>query len=396
DGAGVYFLSLTVATVATVAGRLGLDNPLLRLTAAGASSGDWATVNAVYRTGMRLAVTASVVSSAAAWVGAGWLARVLFSKPELAAPIRVMSLAVLPMVVVALHGQLLRGVKRIFASQLVSGVVTPAASLLAVYVLAQEFGLIGAIWGSALAAAVAALLGWRMWVTSVQGREVQGVVFDRGALLRSSMPLLWVASMNLIMGWASTLILGIWGTTAEVGVFNAAYRAALVTGVALTSVNSIAAPKFAALYHEADWEALGATARNTTKLLVLLVSPVLVVFMFASHWVMRLFGPEFGSGAATLSVLALGQFVSVATGSVGYLLMMCGQERRLRDAVLVGAGVNLALNLVLVPRLGVLGAAIASAVGMSALNLLAAYYVWTRLRIWSIPFVPALVRATRA
>ena len=54
DGAGIYFLALTVTTIATVFGRMGLDNALLRFTAANAAVGDWGAVKGIYRKGMML------------------------------------------------------------------------------------------------------------------------------------------------------------------------------------------------------------------------------------------------------------------------------------------------------------------------------------------------------
>ena len=98
-------------------------------------------------------------------------------------------------------------------------------------------------------------------------------------------------------------------------------------------------------------------------------------------------GPEFLAGSALLVVLALGQFVNVATGSVGYLLMMTGHEKLMRNSVAIAAALNLALNLTLVPVAGAMGAAIATAISLATLNLVATYYVWSHLGIVMIPFL---------
>jgi O-antigen/teichoic acid export membrane protein len=51
------------------------------------------------------------------------------------------------------------------------------------------------------------------------------------------------------------------------------------------------------------------------------------------------------------------------------------------------AVMSILLNIALVPLAGALGAAIASAVCLATMNLIAAYLVWSRLGIWTIPFV---------
>jgi O-antigen/teichoic acid export membrane protein len=197
--------------------------------------------------------------------------------------------------------------------------------------------------------------------------------------------------MNLAMGWTATIVLGIWATSADVGIFNAASRTVLLGGLVLMAVNSIAAPKFAALHREGDMKALNSMARSSAILMLAIASPLLLAFTLAPGPVMRLFGPEFVAGAPLLVILALGQFVNVATGSVGYLLMMTGHEKLMRNSVAIAAALNLVLNLVLVPIAGTLGAAIATAISLATLNLVATYYSWSRLGIVILPLVRSRV-----
>ena len=75
----------------------------------------------------------------------------------------------------------------------------------------------------------------------------------------------------------------------------------------------------------------------------------------------------------------------MATGSVGFVLIMTGNERLARNNTAVAAGVSLALNVLLIPRYGALGAAIATAVSIASLNLPAAYLVKRELGILTIP-----------
>ena len=65
--------------------------------------------------------------------------------------------------------------------------------------------------------------------------------------------------------------------------------------------------------------------------------------------------------------------------------MMSGNEQLVRNNITVAALLNLVLNLVLIPYYGVLGAALATAISLAVKNLLAAYLVWNRLSIQTIP-----------
>lgn len=395
DGAGLYFLAITVMTIAAVFGRMGLDNALLRFTAANAGVGDWTAVKGVYDKALILALLASGTAAVGMFVAAPWLSEKLFFKPELTAPMRWMALAVVPMAVLTLNGQALKGLKRIRDSQLVQAVGVPALSLLGLALLGRVWGVHGAIWAYTLAAVLTAFIGSVMWRMATPQLRKRTGRFETRQLLRSSIPLFWVASMNLVMGCTASLLLGIWGTTADVGIFGVAHRTAMVTSYILIAVNTMAAPKFAALHRQGDMEALGATARSSAKLMAVAASPIFLLFVLCPGWVMRWFGSQFVEGAAVLIILAVGQFVNVATGSVGCLLMMSGHERLMRNNVMGISVLHFAVCLLLIPWAGAIGAAIATTISLVAMNLVSVVLVYGRLSILTLP-IPKGMFARRA
>ncbi|WP_169709453.1 lipopolysaccharide biosynthesis protein [Deferrisoma camini] len=128
------------------------------------------------------------------------------------------------------------------------------------------------------------------------------------------------------------------GTKAEVGVFGAALRTATLTSLLLVAVNSMTAPKFAALWAKGDLQGLEKTAVKSAVLVSLSAAPILSILAFFPEQVLGLFGKDFASGAVALTILAAGQFVNAATGSVGYLLMMTGHGKWLWVSVVAGSG----------------------------------------------------------
>lgn len=385
ERAGLYFLALTVTTIATVFGRMGLDNTLLRFTAANAAIGDWVAVKGAYRKGIMLSFLASIISALVMFVAASWLAETVFAKPSLASPMRWMALAVVPMVLLNLHAEMLKGLKRIRDSQLVQGVGVPALSILGFFIFGKVWGVKGAVWAYTLAAMLTALAGYGMWRNTTPQLQNIRAYFKTRELLRSGIPLFWIAIMNLIMNWTATFILGIWGTSSDVGIFGVASRTAMLTSFILVAVNSIAVPKFAALYRQGNLEELGSTARYSAKLMTLLASPLLLMFLLMPGWIMGMFGAYFVKGRVVLSILAVGQFINVATGSVGYLLMMSGNEQLLRNNIIFTALLNICLNTILIYKLGILGAAVATALSLSIMNLISTWLVYRKLAILTLP-----------
>ncbi len=394
EGTGIYFLALTVTTIAAVAGRAGLDNAILRFVASGAAVGDWAQVRGVSTKAMTIGIFTSLSALLLIFIFAPYLARDVFSKPDIAGPIRLLALAIVPVAVLTFYSEMLKGLKRIRDSQIVQGVCVPALSLLFIYPLTKLWGVSGAISSYLAATVLTAALGFILWQKATPHlRDIKGS-FDTRTILRSSVPLFWIAVMTFAIDWTSTFMLGIWGTKADVGIYSVAVRTAMLTSFVLISVNSIAAPKFAELYRLGDMEALGKTARDSARLVTVMALPVAAIFVFASGHVMSVFGDRFSTGAAVLAILAVGQFVNVATGSVGFLLIMSGNERLVRNNTFVFMVINILLNLILIPRFGITGAAVATAITVAAVNLSAAFLVYRKLSIITLP-VPKGTALTR-
>ena len=106
--------------------------------------------------------------------------------------------------------------------------------------------------------------------------------------------------------------------------------------------------------------------------------------MLFPGWIMGLFGDGYEQGALLLSIMAVGQFINVATGSVGYLLNMSGHERDFRRVTFFAGPLTVILSVLLIQHYGVLGAAIATAVGLSVQNLGALLMVRKRLGFWPL------------
>ena len=397
SGTGTFYLGMTVLSIALVFGRLGLDNTVVRFTSIGAFSADWGSVKGVFRNSTLLALGASVLASFAMYALSGWLALDVFEVPELESVIRWLALAVIPMSLLAHHSSALKGLKRVGWAAIVQpqqgGVLVSALALGALLVLGSEMHVVGVsqIYLGATVLATAAAVGiWR----TIAPQTVRAVAnFPIRDLLQSSIPLFWVTLAHLTTAWVPIAVLGIYGATSDVGVFSIAFRTAALTAFVLLAISSIAAPKFATLYAENRTEELQDVVSTTTMLMVVATLPILAVFFFAPEQVLSLFGDEFeAEGANVLRVLALGQFVNVATGSTIHLLMMAGRERLLRATMFAGAALCVVINFLLIPTWGLMGAAVATTIAIISINLYQVHLARKHLNINPIPWTRFILR----
>ena len=387
EGVGVYFLVLSVASIAAAVGRFGLENTLLRFISAYAAKDQWGHVKEIYRKGILLSFLFSALATTAVFLSAPLLSKRLFHDPALITPLRLMSLSVVPMALLLLHVEALKGIHQIAVSQVLHGVFVPLGTGILVLAAGSEVGIKGVIALSVFSTTAAVTAGAWLWKRkTAHGRFARPEPIPSRHLLESALPLFGVTLISMLMHWVPIVCLGIWRNSYDVGVFGVALRTSVLSNFVLISVNAVLAPTFAGLYSKGDMMALSTVARKSALWTTLITSPLLFLFVFHPSWVMEIFGAEFSAHGRPLAILAIGQLVNVSTGSVGYLLMMTGRERQLSvNTVLVG-GVTICLNLLLVPYFGATGAAAATAAGMGLLNLGAFYLVQRELGIWTFPF----------
>lgn len=388
EGSGVYYLALSVATIAATIGRVGFDNTVVRFIASHASVQEWGAVSQVYRTAMKAVATASILISMVLLFGADWFAHALFHKPYMELPLRLVAISVLPLSFAMIQAESLRGLKNIRASQWVKNVLTSLITLVLLYPLVNWLGASGAVTAYVVAVAITAIAAWKLWNSTWLSRVGAIVPAAHGiplkSLFQSSWPLYGVAITGLVMQQAATIFLGVWGTVGEIGVFNVANRVSSLLLFPLLAMINILAPKFSAMHRQGDLEGLKRLARSSSRMLAIFAMPVAILVAICSEWILAIFGPEFKDGAMVLTILLIGVAINVATGAVAELLMMSGFEKVVSGGVAISALITLALCLALIPKYGQVGAAIAVTSGMSIQNLLMVVGVKIRLGFWPV------------
>lgn len=386
EGTGIFFLALTLVTILSAIGRLGMENSLVRFIAANISSGQPDKVLGVYQKAVLYSLIGSTILSLVLYSLVPWVGYSVFGKPELIEPLRVMAFAVVPLSLLTLHAFALQGLKKIAASTSVLSIYVPLVTCIVSIFFVPKYGINSVAWGYLCATALTLGLARMFWKSAIKPYEDYSPSFNRNELLRSSIPLFVVILMNMFILWSPMLFLGIWESSENIGIYSAASRTSMLISFILIAVNSIASPKYSALHQQGNMEAIGSLARNSAKIMALLASPILFLFVLAPEWVLSIFGDQFKQGGQILAILAVGQFINVTTGSVGYLLMMSGNEALMRNNMIFCAVIGIFLNLWLIPAYGVIGGAFAAAIVLSLQNLIAVLLVWKNLNIITIPW----------
>jgi len=182
-------------------------------------------------------------------------------------------------------------------------------------------------------------------------------------------------ALDFLVSQADKVLLGFYLSPSLVGVYVVASTISALIPLVLQSVNQIFAPVIADLHSRDRIDVLQRLFQTLTKWVFGLTLPLVVVVIAFAAPMMRLFGPGFELGWPVLVIACVGQIVNCAVGSVGYLLLMSGNQKRLMKVQFTMVGVSLLMNIILIPVLGVVGAALAAATVNVASN------VWNLLEV---------------
>ena len=372
---GIYFLCFSIVSFLAVVVRLGLDNTVLRYVGAFQSEFLWGNVRAVMLKSLIIVTVTSSATALLLYGSAEFLANALFSKANLAQPLKTMSLYIVCFSLSTLVAMGLQGLHRTIRSVFILNISTNL--LLITFLIALSPSKLGdAIVALFVFGSITLVLALFFLLRRLPRSESD---FSWQTLFQSCLPLWVFMCVGQLLLWSGQLSLGIWSSPEEVGQFAIAQRTAMLTSFVLMAVNVVVAPRFSSLYKQGKTAELEKIARVSVKLISAAALPIVIIMIVFPHWVLQLFGEGFYQGATFLQILAVGQFVNAITGSVGYLLSMSGHERDLRNISWVSGGLVLVLCIVLVPSFGGIGAAIATAVAVASQNLLAVHFVKKRL-----------------
>ncbi len=385
EQAGLFLLALSILSFGSVFLRLGLDSVVVRFI--GSSQGNLRSISAL-STGLIWSTLATLAITILFLFGADILSVYVFTKPKFENVLSIMILALPFMVVFMLLGFGFQAFYRVIAATFFQNFGLSSLFLVffgIVYSLNMHKELTATYFAYfyVTAAIVVCIIALLMWNRQIKGNWGRLKFKDEELWANSSN--LWVASiMNLTVQWSGILIAGAMLPSADIAYLSAALRTAMLASFVLTVVNMVVAPRYALLWKQNKLDEIQKLARWSTRGMILLVLPIITLMLVIPNIIMGFFGDEFVVAGNLLSILALGQFIGVASGSVGYLLNMSGHERDFRRVTMFSGPITIILSYVFILQWGVLGAAIATAIGMSLQNIGALFMVRKRLGFWPV------------
>jgi O-antigen/teichoic acid export membrane protein len=178
--------------------------------------------------------------------------------------------------------------------------------------------------------------------------------------LFSAMPMVLVVSFEQLLANTDVLMLGVLEGPAETGVYHVGVR---IVGIALFvffAVSAFAAPRIAELHSKNAIDELIVFAGKVRLAVALPTMLGLAILALIGQWLLGLFGAQFADAYYPMMMLSIAVAARALAGPVDNLMTMTGKQNQLARVLGIVAILNLVANALLIPRFGILGAAMAT------------------------------------
>lgn len=378
-GAGVFGIGLTIMSISIVLGGFALELGALRSVATLNARGDHEGLRAFIRTATLTMLSGMATVATAAAFASPLLAEV-FAGGRDGVPVLLAFCVAVPLVALSrLFAAFLRGLRLIATGSLCDPLLAPA-SFVVIYFLASPQTLSDAAESYAGGAGIAALFGASACLVAFRTRGLlrgPGPITMRRAV-RDSLPLYGSQINGFAVGWIPILAVGALASPTEAGLYRVAAQIVTLIAFVQQAIEVAVAPVIAEHQVKGTLASIGPFARRQFALvLTLAIVPGLIVLVFGRE-ILAIFGPEFPSATTALRIMVAGQIGAMAFGPIGSVMLTTGLERSLLVNSTIALAVLVVGAAILIPWLGVLGAAIAFAVATFLRAVFGGLVVWRR------------------
>jgi O-antigen/teichoic acid export membrane protein len=381
-GAGVFFAALALVTILSAAAQLGANTGAVRTVARLRALGRDGDVRRTLVVALCPVVAISVVLALTLFVFAPEISRLIIrgADPDAAVPYLRVFAPFLPFasasaVIVAATRGFGTMVPLVGLDQLGKGA---ARLLLALAALASGLGGAALAVAWAVPIALACVLAGSALIALVRRGELRTSKALRPSTTRGLTVDFWrftaprgVASIfQITLLWLDTILLAALASPEAAGIYTAAARYVTQGAVVIHAVVFVIGPLVSGHLATDERERAQAVYQTATSWITALSWPIYFTLAAFAPLLLSIFGSDFAAGETALVILALAMLVAMASGPVNVVLVMAGKTSwNLLNAFLALA-VNVALNVALIPRIGLSGAATAWAASILVANVL--------------------------
>jgi len=205
--------------------------------------------------------------------------------------------------------------------------------------------------------------------------------FSIKEIFKTSAPMALSAIAYFIMQSIDIIILSIYEGFDQIAYYSVSVKLAMVTTLALMSVNIVIAPRIAEIYEKKNMNDMQLLIKHSTRIIFFISICVLSVLFLFSEQILNIFGEGYSQANKALVFLLAAQIFNSISGPGAIYLNMTGRQKTLNKILILGLTINIALNFYFIPIEGINGAAKATLTSLIIWNSITTVFVYSRDKI---------------
>ncbi|HEY2692406.1 MAG TPA: oligosaccharide flippase family protein [Streptosporangiaceae bacterium] len=187
---------------------------------------------------------------------------------------------------------------------------------------------------------------------------------------RFTAPRALAVTAQIIVQRIDIVLVAILRGPAEAAIYTAATRFLVVGQMGNVAISMAAQPQLTELFAMSARDRVNVMYQATTAWVILLLWPLYLLILINGQQFLGIFGHSYQAGDTVLVILSLSMLLSTACGQVDVVLITAGRSSWSLVNGLLAMVVNVGLDLILIPRLGIAGAALGWAAAITVANLM--------------------------
>lgn len=376
---GIFTLSLTILSIFITVLLLGLSAGVIRFIAYYRGKKDLKKVKGTIISALHIGVISGLIGFFLMFFGSGFLSN-LFNEPSLESGLKILAIS-LPLTIIATllinSFQGFGNVRpKIFIKDIGSNIVR---FILVIFVILAGYRLLGLF---VIYAFVSIFLLIGSFVFYKKLRLPKKYKLLRKKLIIFSLPLLSITISSLILNKFDTLMIGFYMESSFIGLYDGSVVLAQFIPQIFSSIFILYLPISTFLFSRGKNSEIKKIYSTITKWGIIIIFPLfLILFLFPDVVLSFLYGSEYIGGKLVLQILSLGFLVHVLLGPNGSTLIAFGKERLVSSLQVFAIVLNIILNIILIPLMGIVGAAIATASSFILINILYSFFLYKKNKI---------------
>jgi len=362
----------TIQTIAMLFAAVGIPAATIKYVAE--YKDDRNKTNSIVSSGVITSLLLGIVFSVFFYFSSGVFEEI-FKMPGLSGLLKILS----PIFPFALVGGVLLGflnglreIKKYGTATIIQSVLMLVVSVLLIFL---GFGVAGVVIGVVLAS-----MGWCLYLLLITKDyfdiTFEGYSSNTKKMLVFGSQIFAGNAINLINYQADIIMIGYFLTATDVGYYAVAVGLSKFFWVIPQAVQTITYPATSEYWGKNNHSALQSMIDKSMRYTTCALFPIgLGVVFFANEIITLIYGDVFVYSVLPLQILVVGTVIyGIAGKAIGGSTSAIGRPDINLKVIFISAFVNIILNLLLIPRFGIIGAAIATAVSWCIVSVL--FTIW--------------------